>query len=202
MHSTAQIITNGNLRELNISYCSIESDTTCDLARALHDDSQLRDLWLRGNPIGQAGAEAIASMLQHNHRLKSLDLTGCSSISETGVSKLIMAMCQNVSLKVLQLPDNLQYTGKATEGYDSVQPRIHWTSDISTQEVVVLSGDISSFVGNYRTLTIELHAQGRACSYIYVHILVPTHSYVIRHAMPCVFRVSGLSLQKTDMQKH
>ena len=151
MYSTAQIVTNGNLRELNISYCSIESATTCDLARALHDDSQLRDLRLRGNPIGRAGAEAISSMLQHNHCLKSLDLTGCSSIGETGVPKLIMAMCQNVSMTVLQLPYNLCSTGEATDGYDSVQPRIQWTSDISTQEVVVLSGDISSFKGNYRT---------------------------------------------------
>ena len=153
MPSTAQIVTTGNLRELNISYCSIESDTTCDLARALHDDSQLRDLRLRGNPIGQAGAEAIASMLQHSHCLKSLDLTGCSSIGETGVPKLIVAMCQNVSLKVLRLPDNLRSTGEATEGYGSVQPRIQWTSDISTQEVVELIGDINSFIGNYRTLT-------------------------------------------------
>ena len=148
MHSTAQIVTNENLRELNISYCSIESATTSDLARALHDDSQLRDLRLRGNPIGRAGAEAISSMLQHNHHLKFLDLTGCSSIGETGIPKLIMAMCQNVSMTVLQLPDNLQYTGWATEGYDSVQARIQWTPDISTQEVVELTGDISSFIGN------------------------------------------------------
>ena len=176
MHSTAQIVTNGNLRVLNISYCSIESATTCDLARALRYDSQLRDLRLRGNPIGGAGAEAIASMLQHNHRLKSLDLTGCSSIGETGVPKLIMAMCQNVYMMVLQLPANLRSTGKATEGYNSVQPRIQWTSDISTQEVVELRRDISSFMGNYRTLTIELYARGQACNYIDVHILVPTRS--------------------------
>ena len=153
MPSTAQIVTTGNLRELNISYCSIDSGTTYDLARALHDDSQLRDLRLRGNPIGQAGVEAIASMLQHNHCLKSLDLTGCSSIGETGVPKLIMAMCQNVSMTVLQLPDNLRSTGEATDGYNSVQLRIQWTSDISTQEVVELKGDINSFIGNYRTLT-------------------------------------------------
>ena len=174
MPSTAHILTNGNLSELNTSYCSIESDTTCDLARALHDNSHLRNLWLRGNPIGQAGAEAIASMLQHNHHLELLDLTGCSSVGRTGIPKLITAMCHNVSLKVLRLPANLQSTGRATEGYDSVQPRIQWTSDISTQEVVELRGDISSFIGNYRTLTIELHARGRSCSYIDVHILVPT----------------------------
>ena len=121
---------------------------TSDLARALNDNSQLQDLRLRGNPIGQAGAEAIAGMLQHNYHLKFLDLTGCSSIGRTGVPELIAAMCHNVSLKVLQLPDNLQSTGEATEGYDSVQSRIQWTSDISTQEVVVLRRDINTFIGN------------------------------------------------------
>ena len=167
MPSTAQIVTTGNLRELNISYCSIDSGTTCDLARALHDDSQLRDLRLRGNPISQAGAEAVSSMLKHNHCLKSLDLTGCSSIGEAGVLNLIAAMCRNVSLKVLQLPYNLRSTGRATEGYDSVQPRIKWTSDISTQEVVVLSGsDINSFIGNkVEHLHIVLHGSVHRCTY-------------------------------------
>ena len=167
MPSTAQIVTTGNLRELNISYCSIDSGTTCDLARAIHDDSQLRDLWLRGNPIGQAGAEAIASMMQHNHRLKFLDLTGCSSIGEAVVPKLIAAMCQNVSLKVLRLPYNLCSTGRATDGYDSVQPRIQWTSDISTQEVVELRGsDINSFIGNkVEHLHIVLHGPVHRCTY-------------------------------------
>ena len=149
MHSTAQILSDGNLSELNVSYCSIESDTTCVLARALYDNSQLQDLWLRGNPVGEAGAEAIASMLQHNDHLKLLDLTGCSSIGGAAVSKLIAVMCQKVSLELLYLPDNLQFSGRATQGYYSVHSRIQWARDISTQEEVVLRGsDINSFIGN------------------------------------------------------
>ena len=171
--STAQILTIGSLRELNVSYCSIESDTTCDLARALHGNSQLRDLRLGGNPIEQAGAEAIASMLQHNNRLKFLDLTGCSTIGETGVLKLIASMCQNVSLKVLRLPDNLRSTGRATDGYDSVQPRIQWTSDIITQEVVELRGDINSFIGN-KTECLHIVLHGPVVLYIDAHIMVPS----------------------------
>ena len=150
MHSTAQILSNGHLSELNISYCGIGSGMTSDLARALNDNSQLQDLWLRGNPIAEAGAEAIASVLQHNHHLKLLDFTGCSSIGETGVLKLIEAMCQNVSLKVLQLPKNLLSTGKAIEGYDTICSRVQWTTDISTCKVVQLVGsDINSGIGIY-----------------------------------------------------
>ena len=146
---TARIVSDGNLSELNVSYCSIESDTTCNLARALYDNSQLQDLWLRGNPVGEAGAEAIASMLQHNDRLKLLDLTGCSFIGEVAVPKLIAVMCQNTSLELLQLPDNLESSGRATEGYDRVQSRIQWARDISTEEAVQLNAsDITSFVGN------------------------------------------------------
>ena len=151
MHSTAQIVSDGNLSELNVSYCSIESDTTCNLARALYDNSQLQDLWLRGNPIGEAGAEAIASMLQHNDHLKLLDLTGCtcSSVGQIVVQKLIAVMCRNASLKLLYLPDNLESSGRATQGYDTVHSRIQWARDISTQEEVELRGwDINSFVGN------------------------------------------------------
>ena len=66
-----------------------------------------------------------------------------------GVRKLIAVMGQNVSLDLLQLPDNLKSSGRATEGYDTVQPRIQWACDISTQEEVELrSSDINPFVGN------------------------------------------------------
>ena len=146
---TARIVSDGNLSELNVSYCSIESWTTCDLARALYDNSQLQDLWLRGNPVGEAGAEAIASMLQRNYLLKLLDLTGCSSVGQIGVQKLIAVMCQNASLKLLYLPDNLKSSGRATQGYDMVESRIQWARDISTQKEVQLRGsDINSFIGN------------------------------------------------------
>ena len=149
MHSTAQIVSDGNLSELNVSYCSIDSDTTCDLARALYRNSQLQDLWLRGNPVGEAGAEAIASMLQHNDHLKLLDLTGCSSVGHIGVRKLIEVMFQNASLKLLHLPDNLESSGRSTQGYYMVESRIQWAPDISTQKEVELRGsDINSFVGN------------------------------------------------------
>ena len=146
---TARIISDGNLSELNVSYCSIESGSTCDLARALYDNSQLQDLWLRGNPVGEAGAEAIASMLQHNDHLKLLDLTGCSSVGQIGVQKLIAVMSRNAALKLLYLPDNLESSGRATQGYSTVHSRIQWARDISTQEEVELwDSDINSFVGN------------------------------------------------------
>ena len=149
MHSTAQIVSDGNLSELNVSYCSIDSDTTCNLARALNDNSQLQDLWLRGNPVGEAGAEAIARMLLHNNHLKLLDLTGCSSVGQIGVRKLIAVMYQNASLKLLYLPDNLESSGRATQGYYTVRSRIQWARDISTQEkVLLMDSDINSFVGN------------------------------------------------------
>ena len=156
---TAQIVSDGNLSELNVCYCSIDSDTTCDLARALCDNSRLQDLWLRGNPVREAGAEAIAGMLQHNDHLKLLDLTGCSSVGRIGVRKLIAVMCQNASLKSLYLPDNLEFSGRATQGYDMVESRIQWARDISTQEEVELWGsDINSFVGNEtESVSIILH---------------------------------------------
>ena len=84
-------------------------------------------------------------MLEHNNILKSLDLTGCVSIHKGGVRKLIAVLYQNVSLKMLQLPDNLRSTGSATE---KVLSRINWTSDISTQEVVYLESDINHSIGN------------------------------------------------------
>ena len=153
---TARIVSDGNLSELNVSYCSIESGSTCNLARALYDNSQLQDLWLRGNPVGEAGAEAIASMLQHNDHLNLLDLTGCSSVGQIGVQKLISAMSRNAALKLLYLPDNLKSSWWAWHDYDS---RIQWERDISTQEEVKLrDSDINSFVGNEtESIYITLH---------------------------------------------
>ena len=180
MHSTAQIVSGGNLSELNVSYCSIESDTTCVLARALYDNSQLQDLWLRGNPVGEAGAEAIASMLQHNNHLKFLDLTGCSSVGQIGVQKLIAVMCQNASLKLLHLPDNLQSSGRATQGYDTVESRIQWAGDISTQKEVVLKDwDINSFVGNETENIYCMDA----------HILFPSAEEGVKGHLNCVYTI-------------
>ena len=67
----------------------------------------------------------------------------------------------------MQLPDNLYSTGEATEGYDTIQPRIKWTSDISTQEEVELWGsDINSFIGNKAEhLHILLHGPVHRCTY-------------------------------------
>ena len=84
-------------------------------------------------------------MLDHNNNLKSLDLTGCVSIGEGGVEKLVAVLHQNVSLKMLQLPDNLRFTGSATE---KVLSRINWTSDISTEEVIKLESYINHSIGN------------------------------------------------------
>ena len=125
----------------------------CDLTEALHENCCLQKLWLRGNPIGEAGGIALAHVLEHNSCLQSLDLTGCVSMGEVCVQKLIRAVNRNVSLEVLQLPDKLLSIGTSVEGYDRMQHRVKWTSDISTQEVVELA-DINPFTGTLTMLTL------------------------------------------------
>ena len=127
---------NTKLTDINLSYCCIDGEATAHLAEALTNNLDLQKLWLRGNPTGEAGAKALALMLQYNKGLNTLDMTGCISIGGTGVKKIIKCILQNTSLKFLQLPNKLQSAASCIEGYNEVQDIIQWTSDISSQGVV------------------------------------------------------------------
>jgi len=73
------------------------------LARILQN-TRLKSLWLIGNQIGDAGAEALSEALQQNSTLVELDLQ-FNQIGEAGAAAFVSALAHNNTLTRLDLED-------------------------------------------------------------------------------------------------
>lgn len=86
--------------------CSVETHfgdkATERLAQALYANTHVTTLRL-GNKIGDAGAKALAQMLEHNTTLEVLDLSGNVSISAHGIKSLTKVLETNTTLASLNL---------------------------------------------------------------------------------------------------
>lgn len=75
------------------------------LTDALADDKQVRQLWLKRNPLRLRGAEALSQLLCTNHYLQVLDLTTTGLLDE-GVEALMTGLTKNQGLQYLYLDGN------------------------------------------------------------------------------------------------
>jgi uncharacterized protein (DUF924 family)/Ran GTPase-activating protein (RanGAP) involved in mRNA processing and transport len=73
----------------------------CD---ALCDDKQVRQLWLKRNPIYAIGIPSIVNMLNHNTYLKVLDLTNTGLMDEGAI--MLLNNMTNTTLEYLYLATN------------------------------------------------------------------------------------------------
>ena len=92
---------------LELRHCNISSEGAVELATALCKNTTLRELYLRGNPIGEhvEGVTAVATMLVENKSLTQLWLDDCH-ISGQGAGELATALCKNSTLQDLNLDRN------------------------------------------------------------------------------------------------
>ena len=65
---------NQSLTKVNISCCSIRSDTVSFLAKALHSNTTLTELDIGCNTIGMSGGVEMAKVLEHNTALTVLNM--------------------------------------------------------------------------------------------------------------------------------
>ncbi len=69
------------------------------------DDSPVRALWLKRNPLGPAGAARLAALLRRRSSLRVLDLTN-SALTEAGAITIAEALRARPGLEVLLLGSN------------------------------------------------------------------------------------------------
>ena len=97
--------------------CHIGGQSASELAAALCNNSILKYLSLKYNPIGVDGASSMSDMLQHNTSLDHLNLCD-DSVGKKGVHQLINSLKHNQTLKQLYLP--VMYKSETTNH------RIQW----------------------------------------------------------------------------
>ena len=94
------------LKELDISDCSINSDGAVQLAAALSENKSVVEVNIGGNKdIGDVGTGAFGDMLRKNTVLRELDLSRCG-ITSQGCDQLAGGVRANSTLQVLDLSDN------------------------------------------------------------------------------------------------
>ena len=95
------------LKELDISRCSINSDGAVQLAAALSENKSVVEINMSWNKdIGDVGAGAFGNMLRRNAVLRELYLSHCG-ITSQGCDRLAGGVRANSTLQVLDLSDNV-----------------------------------------------------------------------------------------------
>ena len=87
-HLARALKQNSHLRELDLADCGIGDDGAEALGIMLRSNTVLRKLKLQGNRIGSRGAEAIAAALRINGALRELNLRGNNLDAPAGVTLL------------------------------------------------------------------------------------------------------------------
>ena len=99
----SMLATNKSLAKLDMmSHCSIQGKGDVYLAKALENNSTVREFHICNNPIGSEGAVAFASMLKKNQCLKILYLCD-DSVGVEGGLELIESLKHNTTLEELKL---------------------------------------------------------------------------------------------------
>ena len=98
---------NQSLTEVNITYCAIDRDSICCLARALLSNTTLTVLKINDSSVGERGALAMAKMLKYNTTLEELYID--RTIGVEGAKALVESLAVNHHLKKLVI--SVDYPG-------------------------------------------------------------------------------------------
>ena len=90
------------LVKLDLRFCNIGPEGTCEIAGTLRGNTVLEYLNLSFNPIEDRGATALADMLPHNKTLKTL-LLHQASLTAQGTKELLQSLQHNDTLRELRL---------------------------------------------------------------------------------------------------
>ena len=96
-----------NLKRIDLGYCNITDEQLLPMVQAARGHNSLEELRLDENQIGNAGCDALATLLkQPNCNLRRLELSG-NIIGNEGATALANGLTNNTKLRVLYLDNNL-----------------------------------------------------------------------------------------------
>ncbi|KAL3943235.1 MAG: hypothetical protein SGBAC_002680, partial [Bacillariaceae sp.] len=93
---------NSSVEILNVSWCSVSTDSVAALAKALSQNSSLKSVNLFGCGVDDEGLKQLAKSLV-TWNIKRLDLGGRQSYTEEGISEIMSLLENNVYLEEILL---------------------------------------------------------------------------------------------------
>lgn len=115
------VLENRSIVSLNLSDNGIDGPTCTANCKTICDSpTQIQRLSLENNPIGDAGAKALAELIASNHTIHYLNL-GCNVFSEAGIA-IVQKACKKKTeylFEVSGLPSNNKRKRDVTSSEDS-----------------------------------------------------------------------------------
>ncbi len=96
---------NNTITKLDLIHCSISTIGGAALASSLMTNSTLEYLDIRRNSLRGEAAQKFAELLQHNKTLRTLNMDGDSSLTQSDIKTLIDSLSNNTTLEKLILPN-------------------------------------------------------------------------------------------------
>ena len=111
---------NCNLASLNLGYCGIKNDMATKIVRSLIGNTKLVKLDLSGNSIGSSGCESIATLLQdRNSSINEIELSR-NEIDDVTAALLAQSLIGNNKLKCLDLSGNSGITESGWNAFSAI----------------------------------------------------------------------------------
>ena len=121
---SSQLSNNTTLKELWITFRSINDDGVITLVQSLKYNKSITTLYLINNPdITSASAQSLAELLLHNNTLEYLSLWG-TNIDTNGVLVLVETLKTNKRLRRLTLDKQHKQTCHSLPYYTTIKHRL------------------------------------------------------------------------------
>ena len=121
---SSQLSNNTTLKELWITFGSINDDGVITLVQSLKYNKSITQLYLFNNPdITSASAQSLAELLLHNNALEVLDLTH-TNIDTNGALVLVETLKTNKGLRRLWLEKRHEQNCHSLPYYTTIEHRL------------------------------------------------------------------------------
>ena len=140
-----------NLKQIGLPHCDISNKKLLPIIEAVRQNNSLEELNLLSNEIGNAGCDAIATLLgDPNCNLHTLNLEYNDAIAYEGATAIANGLARNSTLRELNLGNN------SSHGHNHIDPSVR---DVFSRVLCDTSSINSIYFSNHTLEELELSPQ-------------------------------------------